>query len=314
MLMGEPEQEKGWTMFFDGASNTLGHGIGAVLISPKERCFPFTTRLGFNCTNNMVEYEACAIGIAMALEYQIKDLKVYGDSALVIHKLRGEWETRDAKLIPYYSYIKELVEHFEKITFHHTPQEENQMVDALATLSSMFEVNRKAIHSDMTLLCCVYAKKAKEILEEIHEGAFRAHASGLLMARKILRSGYYWAKIEADCCNHVKRCHKCRIYVDNIQVPLVPLNILSAPWPFDMWGIDVIGPTEPKTSNGHCFILVSTYYFTKWVEVASYPSVTRKVVIKFIKNNIICRYGIPSHIITNNRTNFNNKMMTELYE
>ncbi|RDX66994.1 hypothetical protein CR513_54176, partial [Mucuna pruriens] len=95
MLMEEPGQEKGWAMYFDGASKMLSHGIGAVLISPEGRYFPFTVRFGFNCTNNMAEYETCAIRIVMAIEYQIKDLKVHRDSALVIHQLKGEWETRD---------------------------------------------------------------------------------------------------------------------------------------------------------------------------------------------------------------------------
>jgi hypothetical protein len=30
-----------------------------------------------------------------------------------------------------------------------------------------------------------------------------------------------------------------------------------------MWGIDVIGPVNPKASNGHKFILVAIDYFTK---------------------------------------------------
>ncbi|RDX99574.1 hypothetical protein CR513_17364, partial [Mucuna pruriens] len=124
-------------------SNALGHGIEVVLISPKDHCFPFTARLGFNCINNMAEYEACAIGIIMALEYQVKTLKLYGDFTLVIHQLRGEWETRDVKLVPYCSYVKELTEHFERITFHHIHHEENQMVDALATLASMFEISQE---------------------------------------------------------------------------------------------------------------------------------------------------------------------------
>ena len=55
-------------------------------------------------------------------------------------------------------------------------------------------------------------------------------------------------------------------------------------------------------------------YFTKWVEAASYANVTRKVVTKFIKNEIICRYVLPSRIITDNATNLNNKMMSELCE
>ncbi|RDY08030.1 Pol polyprotein, partial [Mucuna pruriens] len=75
----------------------------------------------------------------------------------------------------------------------------------------------------------------------------------------------------------------------------------------------MIGPIEPKASNGHRFILVAIDYFTKWVEATSYSTVTRNVVVNFIKRDIICRYGLPAHIITDNGTNLN-KMMTELCE
>jgi len=81
-----------------------------------------------------------------------------------------------------------------------------------------------------------------------------------------------------------------------------------------MWGIDVIGAIEAKASNRRRFILVAIDYFTKWVEAASYASVTRSVVVKFIKKEIICRYGLPKKIITNNATNLNNKMMKEMCE
>ena len=53
-------------------------------------------------------------------------------------------------------------------------------------------------------------------------------------------------------------------------------------------------------------------YFTKWVEAASYANMTKQVVVRFIKNQIICRYGVPSKIITDNGSNLNNKMMDEL--
>jgi len=66
-------------------------------------------------------------------------LKVYGDSALVIHQLRGEWETKGHKLIPYLTY-KKLAEFFDDVSFHHVPIEENQMADVLATLASMFQL------------------------------------------------------------------------------------------------------------------------------------------------------------------------------
>src|SRR3954469_6177877 len=107
--------------------------------------------------------------------------------------------------------------------------------------------------------------------------------------------------MESDCYKFVKKCHKCQVYADKIHVPPTLLNVISSPWPFSMWGIDMIGMIEPKASNGYRFILVAIDYFTKWVA-------------RFIKNNIICRYGIPSKIITDNGSNLNNKMMKELCE
>jgi len=79
------EDRDKWIVWFDAASNVLGHGVGAALVSPENQCIPFTARLGFDCTNNMAEYEACALGVQTAIDFNVKLLKVYGDSALVIH-------------------------------------------------------------------------------------------------------------------------------------------------------------------------------------------------------------------------------------
>ncbi|XP_058726113.1 uncharacterized protein LOC131597430 [Vicia villosa] len=114
--------------------------MGAILTSPDNYHIPFTARLCFDCTNNITEYEACILGIEAAIDIRIKILEVYGDSALVIHQFNKEWDTRDSKLILYRDHILKLATEFERITFSHIPREENQMADALATLSSMFKV------------------------------------------------------------------------------------------------------------------------------------------------------------------------------
>jgi len=57
-----------WALFFDGAPNALGHDIGVALISPNNQYIPMTTRLCFNCTNNITEYEACVMGIRATIE------------------------------------------------------------------------------------------------------------------------------------------------------------------------------------------------------------------------------------------------------
>ncbi|XP_017632623.2 uncharacterized protein LOC108475140 [Gossypium arboreum] len=132
-----------WKLNFDEASNTVGNGIGAVLISPNRDHYPFTCKLDFDCTNSMAGYEACIVGIRVTIETKIKVLEVYEDSALVIYQLKGEWETINSKLINYRELVLDLVKVFDDITFHYLPRDENQMADALVTLASLIRVNKQ---------------------------------------------------------------------------------------------------------------------------------------------------------------------------
>ncbi|XP_039058478.1 uncharacterized protein LOC120202059 [Hibiscus syriacus] len=92
----------------------------------------------------MEEYEACAMGLRVAIERKVKVLKVYEDSSLVVYQLRGEWETKDPKLVEYRKLILELVKEFEEITFTFLPREYNQMADVLVILATIFQVNKRA--------------------------------------------------------------------------------------------------------------------------------------------------------------------------
>ena len=134
----ESTKEDTWKLYFDGASNALGHGIGVVLISLEGEYYPFTARLSFDSTNNVAEYEACIMGLQAAIAKKVKKLKVYEDSALVIYQLRGDWLTRDSRMIFYHKLAMEMTDKFKVINFEYLSHEKNQMVDALATLVAMF--------------------------------------------------------------------------------------------------------------------------------------------------------------------------------
>lgn len=67
----KPESKAQWKLVFDGISNSMRHGIGVVLISPENGYSPFTEILCFNCMNNMEEYEACIMGIEVAINLRI---------------------------------------------------------------------------------------------------------------------------------------------------------------------------------------------------------------------------------------------------
>ena len=137
-IENESTKEDTWKLYFDGASNVLGHGIGIILISPDGEYCPFTVRLNFDSTNNVAEYEACIMGLQAAITKKVKNLKVYGDSTLIIYQLRGDWLTQDSRMIFYHKLGIEMVDKFEVINFEYLPREEIQMTDALATLAAMF--------------------------------------------------------------------------------------------------------------------------------------------------------------------------------
>ena len=140
--MGRSHSRRGlWFPFRHGAVNAYGKGIGVVIVTPHGSHIPFTARLTFDCTNNMEEYEACIMGLEEAIDLRIKILDVYGDSALVINQIKGEWDTRHPGLIRYKDYARRLLPFFNKVEFHHIPRDENQMADALTTLASMYQVN-----------------------------------------------------------------------------------------------------------------------------------------------------------------------------
>ncbi|GKF24129.1 reverse transcriptase domain-containing protein, partial [Tanacetum coccineum] len=68
-------------------------------------------------------------------------------------------------------------------------------------------------------------------------------------------------------------------------------------------GMDVLGPL-PEAPGKLRFVIVAVDYFTKWIEAKPLAKTTGKEVKKFVWDNIVCRYGLPKIIVTDNGTNF----------
>lgn len=86
---------------------------------------------------------------------------------------------------------------------------------------------------------------------------------------------------------------------------------MQAEAPFHQWGIDFIGEIIEKSSGGHRWILVAIEYFTKWVEAILTRQETSKIVIDFILNNIVTRFGVLVRLIIDNVTCFRSEEFTK---
>ncbi|MCI54505.1 hypothetical protein A2U01_0075755, partial [Trifolium medium] len=74
------------------------------------------------------------------------------------------------------------------------------------------------------------------------------HIGGRSLARKALRAGFYWATMQTDAKEHVKKCDKCQKHGDMHLAPPIELKTLSSSWPFAWWGMELLGPF-PTTSG-----------------------------------------------------------------
>ena len=90
--------------------------------------------------NNIVEYEACILGLETALELGIKQMEVFGDSNLVLRQIQEDWKTKDVKLRSYHAYLELLVGRFDDLRYVHLLRAHNQFANALTTLASFVDI------------------------------------------------------------------------------------------------------------------------------------------------------------------------------
>ena len=151
----------------------------------------------------------------------------------------------------------------------------------------------------MPYLKCVDEEEAKYILEEIHEGICRDHTDLRSLVNKVIGIGNFWPTMQVDAVEIVKKCDKCHRYGNVQRLPTKRLMMIAFPWPFAQWEIDIVGPL-PQGKGQVKFLLVAIDYFTKWVEVEALAMITEVRIRSFVWRNIICRFGIPLTIISDN--------------
>ncbi|XP_072074644.1 uncharacterized protein [Arachis hypogaea] len=153
------------------------------------------------------------------------------------------------------------------------------------------------------LLKCLNKSEAEIVMAETHEGVCENHIGGRALSTKILQAGYYWLTMKRDCIAKVKKCDNCQKHAMISTTPAEKLHTLEVSWPFDRWGLDILGPF-PKAPGQVKFLLVSIDYFSKWIEAQPLAWITAEKVRSFLWKNIICRYGIPREIISDNGRQF----------
>ncbi|RVW12761.1 Transposon Tf2-12 polyprotein [Vitis vinifera] len=159
--------------------------------------------------------------------------------------------------------------------------------------------------ADQIIRKCVPEDEQQGILSHCHENACGGHFASQKTAMKVLQSGFTWPSLFKDAhimCRSCDRCQRLGKLTKRNQMPMNPILIVEL---FDVWGIDFMGPFP--MSFGNSYILVGVDYVSKWVEAIPCKQNDHRVVLKFLKENIFSRFGVPKAIISDGGAHFCNK-------
>jgi transposase InsO family protein len=163
---------------------------------------------------------------------------------------------------------------------------------------------------DGVILRCVDELESKRLLVDFHSGFCGGHFVAKTTAHKILKAGYYWPIIFSDVHKMVRGCQQCQLFTGKQKLAALPLQPVVVEAPFQQWGLDFRGQFKDNSSNGYTWIITTIDYFTKWVEAIPTKSATNKVVMDFLEEKIITRFGVPAKITTDNAKAFSSTQLS----
>ena len=101
--------------------------------------------LGFNASNNELEYEAILAEIKLAATVSVDRLLIRSDSQLVMGQVNEEYESRDPRMAKYISLVKQHLDGFSAWKLEHVTRDCNEKADALAAVAALLPITETVI-------------------------------------------------------------------------------------------------------------------------------------------------------------------------
>jgi hypothetical protein len=139
-------------------------------------------------------------------------------------------------------------------------------------------------------------------------------ASGHLGIKKTLskvRQSYYWPGMQNDVRNYISGCEQCAKRKGPQQTKKAPMQVTRSGYPMERIAVDILGEL-PETPNGNKYILVVSDYFTKWTESYPMPNMEASTVAQLIVEQLVCRFGIPRKIHSDQGRQFESNLFREM--
>ncbi|GJU78939.1 reverse transcriptase domain-containing protein [Tanacetum coccineum] len=310
-----------WILFTDGSSCVDGSGAGLILTNPEGMEFTYALRFEFTATNNEAEYEALLAGLRIAARMGVRNLEANVDSRLgVIGSPFGKfleiWVTNrkaddlvrshpqasrpikagiGSEILKNKSISEMEISYGTKGCPAHTPYRAEIRTSRGCPLSTFVPTAMAPVRWTYSGRLC--AASSMGFMAAMQSGPTFCGGESLTVwdTSGTMQPG--------DARDMIRKCKDCQVHRPIPRQPQQELAPITSPWPFHKWGIDIAGPF-PAAAGGLKFLIVAIDYFTKWIEAKAVATITGNQVKRFVWDNIVCRFGLPGEIVSDNGKQF----------
>jgi hypothetical protein len=159
------------------------------------------------------------------------------------------------------------------------------------------------------LMRCITWEDGYELLIEIHGVKCDNHTLSCMLVGKAFRHGFYCPIALQDAIELVKRREACQFHAKRIHTLTQTLQMIPPSWPFVVWGLDILG-LFPRAIGGFWYMYITIDKFTKWLEATPVLKINKKSAVK----SIVCMFGAPNRIITDNGSQFTSSAFQGYFE
>jgi ribonuclease HI len=119
--------------YFDGGS-TPNPGVmaigGYIEDTDKTIIYEYSEVIGHG-TNNKAEYTSLLYLCRALVDHQIQNVRIYGDSSLVVNQVNGVYKAKDPSMISLRDQVRQVLDQIEKWELVHIPRNQNKKADLL---------------------------------------------------------------------------------------------------------------------------------------------------------------------------------------
>ncbi|GJR65017.1 reverse transcriptase domain-containing protein [Tanacetum coccineum] len=202
------------------------------------------------------------------------------------------------------TWMTPIIEFISKGTLPHEQKDARR----IRRTAQRFELRKGVLYRRSFLqpwLRCFRLIQADYVLCEIHAGSCSMHSGPRSVVARALRSRYYWPTMHRDARDMIKTCNDCQVHSTQSSANHnTELNTHHSPMAIHTSGVIVIAGHFPVPEGGLKFLIVAIDYFTKWIEAKAVATITGNQVKRFVWDNIVCRFGLPGEIVSDNGKQF----------